>query len=72
MLDLTDPKVAKKGGSNDGPISSGTQSLGERAQGSGFYVVRFYSARHEEGVNNAILDDFNVILKPVMVTPVDQ
>jgi RHS repeat-associated protein len=72
VLDLTDPKVAKKWGYNGGPISSGTQSIGERAQGSGFNVVRFYSERHEEGVNNAILDDFNVILKPVMVTPVDQ
>lgn len=70
VLDLTDSEVARIWGYNGGPISSSTQSIGVKAQEEGFNVIRFYSERSNGGVNNAVLDDFNEILKPVIVTPV--
>ncbi|MFY9476260.1 MAG: RES family NAD+ phosphorylase [Aquabacterium sp.] len=70
VLDLTKPDVAAAWGYKGGPITPATQSIGIKAQEQGFNVIRFYSERSAGGVNNAVLDDFSQILKPVFVTPV--
>lgn len=70
VLDLTKPEVAAAWGYKGGPITPATQSIGIKAQEQGFNVIRFYSERSPGGVNNAVLDDFDQILKPVFVTPV--
>lgn len=66
VLVLTDPIVASAWNYKGGPISSATQEIGWLAREQGFNAIRFFSER----VNNAILDDFNVILKPINVSPV--
>ena len=70
VLDLTDPEIARTWGYNGGPISSETKMIGAQAQNEGFNVIRFPSERANGGVNNAILDNFNEILKPINVSPV--
>ena len=70
VLDLTDSKVANAWGYNGGPISSATQAIGAEARLQGFDVIRFYSERAPGAVNYAILDNYDKILEPVMVTPV--
>lgn len=70
VLDLTNPKIAGAWGYKGGPISSTTQQIGVQAQEQGFNVIRFYSERSNSGINNAVLDNFNQILRPVSVAPV--
>ncbi|WP_346837593.1 DUF6531 domain-containing protein [Microbulbifer sp. SAOS-129_SWC] len=70
VLDLTDPNVAKAWDYKGGPISSATQEIGLKAQEQGFNVIRFNSERATNGINNAVLDNFNEILKPINVSPV--
>lgn len=69
-LDLTDPEIAREWGYSGGPISSETKSIGAKAASSGYNVIRFPSERAPGGVNNAVLSDFNEILKPQSVSPV--
>lgn len=71
VLDLTDPKVASKWGYDGGPISSKTKQIGIDARDQGYNVIRFNSERDPGGVNLAVLDNFNEILTPQMITPVD-
>jgi hypothetical protein len=40
------------------------------AASQGFNAIRYSSERAAGGTNVAIINDFNKILKPVMVTPV--
>lgn len=68
VLDLTDPAVAAAWGYKGGPISSATQAMGAKAKAQGFNAIRFKSLRGP-GNNLSILDDFNDILKPQMVSP---
>ncbi len=70
VLDLTDPKIASARNYKGGPITSATQEIGLKAQGQGFTVIRFYSERANGGINNAGLNNFNDILKPINVSPV--
>jgi hypothetical protein len=70
VLDLTDPSIANAWNYKGGPITSETQALGLKAQEQGFNLIRFYSERTNGGVNNAVLDNFNEILKPLNVSPV--
>ena len=70
VLDLTNPEIAGAWRYKGGPISSATQKIGVQAQEQGFNVIRFYSERADSGINNAVLDNFNEILRPVSVTPV--
>jgi hypothetical protein len=70
VLDLTDPKIANAWNCKGGPITSSTQALGVKAQEQGFNVIRFYSERANGGINNAVLDNFNEILKPLNVSSV--
>ena len=72
VLDLTDPNVAAKYGYTGGPITSETQAIGAAARRDGFNVIRFYSERDIGKINNAVLEDFNEILKPQIVTPVEK
>jgi len=69
-LDLTNPSTAEAWNYGGGPISSTTQAIGQKARAQGFNTIRFYSERAPGSVNLAILDNFNEILKPAMVTPV--
>ncbi|NBF11540.1 PAAR domain-containing protein [Pseudomonas sp. Fl4BN1] len=71
VLDLTDPAVAKEWGYNGGPISAKTQQIGVDAGDQGYNVIRFGSERDPGGVNHAVLDNFNEILTPQMITPVE-
>lgn len=68
VLDLTDPKTAAKFGYEGGPISSTTQSIGAKAKSQGYNAIRFKSERGP-GNNLAVLDDFNEVLTPQMVSP---
>ena len=68
VLDLSDPKIAAKYGYKGGPISSQTQMIGARALDEGYNVIKFNSLRGK-GVNYAVLDDFNELLTPKMITP---
>lgn len=72
VLDLTDPNVARSFSYKGGPITAETQAIGLQAQEQGFNVIRFYSERAKDsgGINNAVLDNFNEILRPVLVAPV--
>lgn len=70
MLDLTDPRIANEWGYRGGPISSATKSIGDNARSAGYNAIRFSSER-APGSNLAILDDFNEILKPRMISPTD-
>ncbi|MDT4802005.1 hypothetical protein FQZ97_347200 [compost metagenome] len=70
VLDLTNPEVAATWGYRGGPISSSTQAIGLLAQEHGFNAIRFYSERANGGVNIAVMDNFNEVLKPVIVIPV--
>jgi len=72
VLDLTNPNVAAKYGYTGGPITSQTQAIGGAARRDGFNVIRFYSERDIGKINNAVLEDFNEILKPQIVTPVEK
>ncbi|WP_409301924.1 hypothetical protein, partial [Pseudomonas sp. KCJK8993] len=71
VLDLTDPAIAKEWGYNGGPITSKTQQIGMDAKDQGYNVIRFGSERDPGGVNQAVLDNFNEILTPQIVTPVE-
>lgn len=53
-----------------GPLSSTTKQIGVQAQEQGFNVIRFYSERSNSGMNNAVLDNFNQISRPVSVAAV--
>ena len=68
VLDLTDPNIANAWGYSGGPITSSTQAIGSRAAQSGYNAIRFSSER-APGVNMVIIQDFNNVLKPVMVSP---
>ncbi|WP_036293552.1 RES family NAD+ phosphorylase [Methylosinus sp. PW1] len=69
-LDLTDASTAEAWGYARGPISSKTQEIGELARQKGYNVIKYPSERNAGGTNLAILDDFDQILRPAMITPV--
>lgn len=70
VLDFTDPHTASNFGYSGGPITGKTQALGDEALKLGYNVIKYPSMRDPGGINYAILDDFNEIVKPVMVSPV--
>ena len=72
ILDLTDPKIAASYGYNGGPITDHTRAIGEAALKNGYNVIRYRSERDPNGINNAVIADFNDILKPQIVTPIKQ
>ena len=65
---MTNPRVAEIWGYERGPITAFTKSVGFRAERAGFNVIRFPSERGL-GANLAVIDDFNVVLKPQMIVP---
>ena len=71
MLDLTDPKVAAEWGFSSKQTSTADcQKIGEVARSQGYDVIKFQAYRGE-GTNYAIFDNFNDILSPMMVTPIE-
>ncbi len=72
VLDLTEPDVAAKYDYVGGAISSVTQAIGAAARRDGYNVVHFHSERAAGKSNHAILEDYNQILKPQIVTPVEK
>lgn len=67
-LDLTRLDMASKYGYTGGPISLDTLALGAIAQKDGYNVIRYYSVRDTGKINDAIIDDYNDILRPRIVT----
>jgi filamentous hemagglutinin len=72
VLDLTDPNIASSWGYSGGPITSATRQIGLDAADSGDNAIRYFSERAPGGTNLAILNNYNSILKPVMISPVTQ
>ena len=70
VLDLTDSKIAESYGYKGGPITDKTRAIGEAALKNGYNVIRYRSERNPTGINNAVISDFNEILKPQIVTPI--
>jgi RES domain-containing protein len=68
VLDLADSNVASAWGYSGGPISSATQAIGPKAVSAGFNTIRYPSLRGS-GMNWAVLDDFDDLLVPQMITP---
>lgn len=69
MLDFTNPAVADAWDYHGGPITPETQALAETAMRQGYNAIRFPSERALGGVNIAVLDNHNQILRPEMVAP---
>ncbi|AMO94017.1 hemagluttinin repeat family protein [Collimonas fungivorans] len=69
VLDLTNSDTAAAWGYKGGSISSTTQQIGTDALAQGYNAIRYGSERATGGTNLAILNNFNQILKPIMVTP---
>jgi hypothetical protein len=70
VLDLTDPATAAKFGYVGGEKSALTRAIGTRALQEGYNAIRFPSVRDPSGNNIAVINDFNTILKPQIVTPI--
>ena len=69
VLDLTKQPLAKILGYSKGAPYEIAQPLAQRAQQSGFNVIRYPSAR-ALGANIAVLNNFDRILTPQMIVPV--
>ena len=68
ILDLTNPKFARKWGYEGGIITEHTKTLGSRAQKAGFDVIRVKSERGP-GNNLVVLTNFDRLLTPKMIVP---
>ncbi|MDD2991177.1 MAG: DUF637 domain-containing protein [Zoogloea sp.] len=72
LLDLTNPDVAMKWGYSGGEKTAQMKQLADQAKASGYNAIRFVSERTSDGVNIAVLSDFNEVLKPQMIAPVKE
>lgn len=71
VLDLTDPKIASEWGYVQNLTSTkACQNIGELARTKGYNVIKFQSYRGD-GINYVIYNNFENILSPRNVTPVD-
>ena len=70
ILDLTKSTTAKKWGYSGGEKTTDMITIGNKAKNGGYNAIRFKTERASGGVNIAIIDDYNEVLKPAMVTPV--
>jgi len=68
ILDLTDPATADTWGYLGGEITEVTQAIGGRAMEAGFNAIRFPSVR-ADGINLAVLSEWEDLLLPQMVYP---
>ncbi len=68
VLDLSETKVAKKWGYKLSEDYGQSQAIAEKAKQEGYNVIKYKSLRGE-GNNYAVVDDFNELLKPQMVSP---
>jgi hypothetical protein len=69
-LDFTDPIIAKEWGYSGGEKTIQMKNIAKNAIANGYNAIRFNSERASDGINLAILADYNKILKPKMVTPI--
>lgn len=71
VLDLTNPQIASEWGYVQNLTSTkACQNIGEIARTKGYNVIKFQSYRGD-GINYVIYNDFENILSPRNVTPVD-
>ena len=71
VLDLTNPSVASEWGYVQNLSSTkACQNIGELARQKGYSVIKFQSYRGS-GINYVIFNNFDNILTPQMVTPID-
>jgi hypothetical protein len=71
ILDLGDAAVADRYGYLAPDVADdATRSIGSQAVADGYNTIRFPSLRGE-GSNYAVLDDFDTVLSPQMITPVE-
>ena len=71
VLDLTNPQIASEWGYVQNLTSTkACQNIGEIARNKGYNVIKFQSYRGD-GINYVIYNDFENILSPRNVTPVD-
>ncbi len=69
VLDLTDRAIAARWGFTPGASLEACQAIGAAARASGYSVV-IYPSYAGPGVNYAILEGFNKLLKPLMIVPI--
>lgn len=71
VLDLTNPQIASEWGYVQNLTSTkACQNIGELARTKGYNVIKFQSYRGD-GINYVIYNNFEDILSPRNVTPVD-
>ena len=71
VLDLTNPQVAADWNYVQNLTSTNAcQSIGEVARSQGYNVIKFQSYRGE-GINYVLFNNFNQILTPKIVVPVE-
>jgi hypothetical protein len=71
VLDLGNPDAAARYGYTAPDLpDAATQQIGDRAMADGYNAIRFPSLRGD-GSNYAVLTDFNTVLSPQMITPVE-
>jgi hypothetical protein len=68
VLDLSDPRVAKKWSYRADEGYEESKVIAEKAKQDGYNVIKYKSLRGE-GNNYAVVNDFEELLKPEMVTP---
>ena len=71
VLDLTNPRIASEWGHVQNLTSTkACQNIGKIARTKGYNVIKFKSYRGD-GINYVIYNNFDDILSPRNVTPVD-
>jgi RHS repeat-associated protein len=70
VLDLTQASTAAEWGYAPSASIEACQAIAGKAADEGFTVIRCYSVQVPGTVNYAILDNFNEILSPMMVSPI--
>jgi hypothetical protein len=68
VLDLTNPRVAKKWRYEGGYISLHSKAIGKLANQKGYSAIRFWSER-DSGSNIALLNSFEQQISPQMISP---
>lgn len=64
ILDLTQPSIARKWGYLGNGNYQLSQKIADKAKELGYNSIRYPSARKLDGVNMAVLDDFEQLLNP--------
>ena len=70
VLDLTNPNIASEWGFTTSLSTEACQAIAAKARAQGYNAISFPSYRGS-GMNYVIYDNFDKILKPQMISPVD-